>query len=100
MREAVTLKIGNIVDLNFKKLNDAQSFASGYNRGIKIKDFDYCDFDSEMEKRGFDFSIKVWSMLRIHAEQEETFRKTKAIIVGSSPRRFKTRVLDKIVPKT
>ncbi len=99
MNEPVTIKIGDIVDLNFKKLNDAKSFINGYNRGIKIKDFDYSDFDSEMEKRGFDFSIKVWSMLSIHAE-EEKFRKTKAIIVSGSPRRFKTRVLDKIVPKT
>lgn len=100
MNENIKIKIGDIIDLNFKQLNDAQKFASGYNRGTKIKDFDYDEFETEMEKRGFDFSIKVWSMLRLHAE-EEKFKKAKAIVVdGYSPSRFKTRVLDKIIPKT
>lgn len=98
MDEKITLKIGDIIDLNFKKINDAEKFANGYNRGTKVRDFDYDEFECEMERRGFDFAFKVWSMLRIHAE-EEKFRKAKATIVGL-PRRFKTHITNKILPQT
>ena len=93
-----TIKIGDIIDLNFKKLNDAKNFATGYNRGTRARDFEYDDFDSEMERRGFDFSIKVWSMLRIHAE-EDKFKKSKAVIMGL-PRRFKSHVSDEVFSQT
>lgn len=99
MNQTITIKIGDIIELNFKKLKDAKNFAVGYNRGRKMKDFDYDEFDSEMEQRGFDFSFKVWSMLRIHAE-EEKFRKSKAVIIGYSPRWLKSQEAHKILSET
>ena len=85
------IQIGSIIDLNFNNKEDATLFAEGYNTGIKSKDFEYGDFDTEMERRGFDFSHKVWIMLNQHSE-EEKFQKSKAVVTGSSPCRFKPRI--------
>jgi hypothetical protein len=91
------IQIGSIIDLNFSKREDAVLFAEGYNIGTKSKDFEYSTFDTEMERRGFDFSHKVWIMLNHHAE-EEKFQKSKAIVLGASPSRFKPRISNKILP--
>jgi hypothetical protein len=90
------IQIGSIIDLNFNKREDALLFAEGYNIGTKSKDFEYEDFDTEMERRGFDFSHKVWVMLNQHSE-EEKFQKSKAVVVGSSPSRFKPRISNKVL---
>lgn len=90
------IQIGSIIDLNFNNKEDAALFAEGYNSGIKSKDFEYGDFDTEMERRGFDFSHKVWVMLNHHNE-EDKFQKSKAIVMGSSPSRFKPRISNKVL---
>jgi len=94
-----SVKIGSIIDVNFNSKEDAALFASGYNTGTKIKDFEYGDFDTEMERRGFEFSHKVWVMLNHHAE-EEKFKTSKAVIISDSPRRFKTSVPNEIFTQT
>lgn len=91
------IEIGTIIDLNFNKFEDAQLFAHGYNIGAKSKDFIYENFETEMERRGFDFSHKVWIMLNHHAE-EDKFQKSKAVVIGRSPSRFKPRISNKILP--
>ena len=91
------IQIGSIIDLNFNKVEDAQLFAHGYNIGAKSKDFIYENFETEMERRGFDFSHKVWIMLNHHAE-EEKFQKSKAVVLKPSPCGFKTRIANKILP--
>jgi hypothetical protein len=91
------IQIGAIIDLNFNKMDDAKLFAHGYNIGTKSKDFEYEDFDTDMERRGFEFSHKVWVMLNHHAE-EEKFQKSKAVVVGSSPSGFKSRISNKVLP--
>jgi hypothetical protein len=91
------IQIGSIIDLNFSKSEDAKLFAHGYNIGTKSKDFEYESFETDMERRGFEFSHKVWVMLNRHAE-EEKFHKSKAVIVGSSPSRFKPRISNKVLP--
>lgn len=94
---SIRIQIGSIIDLNFNNKEDATLFAEGYNSGIKSKDFEYGDFDTEMERRGFEFSHKVWIMLNKH-EEEDKFQKSKAIVIGSSPGRFKPRISNKILP--
>jgi hypothetical protein len=90
------IQIGSIIDLNFNKTEDARLFAYGYNMGTKSRDFTYENFETEMERRGFDFSHKVWIMLNHHAE-EEKFQKSKAVVLTDSPRRFKPSVSNKIL---